>query len=319
MKDYMVQKMDEFLANKANEMYNEAKKNVVEDKSLMDSTMLSHKFAPLLEGINPAEVKCEIAQLLQNQFVFNEKSKDQHFNKLSIPCVRSTFSPYNFLGYDLVHVQALEGLNGVSKMRAKDSEEFEPVSSVWTSFNFEATPPGWMTPGKINQDIVHTSSWSFCDELNNEIIRDLLNNAPASFFKDLFSGVTQAQHQIKSATGFVPNWIVGGEELLNRVILNDKRDLPEENWKYIKAWNVGNAILNGHKTKVIISKNIVSNQFLMGYKGEYCGYGFFPYVTCNPMSPVLDPDSFCPKQYFMFRRGKRLFKEGKHFYHKFSV
>lgn len=299
----------------------------------------------------------QMALLLENQRLMNEVATDSgdmaHFKRISIPLVRRVFDPTYCLIWELASMQVMMGptawvyFDGPTGRVAEEvAAKTKRLKCLWAIPLHDNIREQW----DLNKEAELTAilSAEVCNEINEELISDLRNNAGIHEYANwdgpeaLWSSLTGLFDKFENdatnrdAFGRRPNWIVAGKSLaielkkavefepcletikpIERVLRNGERISPDW-WDKLKCIRTGT--LN-KEIKLIECEELLPNDILVGYKnGHYgSGYCWCPYVPFTRTPIMLDPESFTPRCGILTRYTKRLSINGSHFYARMSV
>lgn len=292
----------------------------------------------MLEGIEGDYEKEQMALLLENQRLMNEISTDSgdmaQFKRISIPLVRRIFDPKACLVWDLASLQVMTGPTGFAFFNKPEGEVFEELAA-----KTKRIKSLWEVPVQDNireqhdldkeAEMTAVMAYSICDEINEEVIYDLRNNAGIheemnwqgaealwSFLTGLFYRFeTEIGPNKEVPFGKKPNWIITGKSLAKEL----KKCVDYKPVDYLTLnHSVG---FLGKDIKLIEHPQLLPNDILIGYKdGAYgSGYVYMPYVPLTRTPIVLDPETFEPRAGFLTRYTKRISNKGSHFYARLTV
>jgi hypothetical protein len=267
-----------------------------------------------VDKIKSKHIVNTISTLIENQTIWWNSAKDNHplathiFEDIPY-MVKKIFDPEEFLGFDLVSVQAM--LNPVQNIYrntiVQHKEKFE-LTAKTRNLKTKAWELHQDLRGRdIEEDrifVINPALREISLELNREIYTDLYNNAGTLAKNIKKDQIPTAMREIEAAMSVKvnewPNWIMCSNHtaasFFKDSFFSPDKVIHKTQWKNYKLF-----------TDPFFPRNTI----LMGYKGEDkydSPYTYCPYmpISCTPV--VLDPNSFIPTVRLTCRYGKALQK-----------
>lgn len=269
----------------------------------------------LLESAKTKESKIKLAQLLENQKVFNSSFQmpeevsvsKELLNRISIPLVSRIFS--DFILSDLIRFESLKSPTDNFKYRdlqknINKNTELIAKTRFWkTQWNqskleqlYKETPLGLDAETEFFGDLYNDLKL----ELEQEILKDVSKVAPYnvnlywSNVNLLVNTILIASSAIEKKINRSANWIVVPCEIYEELKKSSDFDLTLEfdsNNNFLQK--VGKI---SKKWNVYVDPNVEDLEIILGHKGDEfdSGYLFCPYIVLGGLSKIEGEDSVYP-------------------------
>lgn len=243
--------------------------------------------------------KVQLACLLENQRIFNELAELE--NRLAIPVLIRVFN--NFIGFDLVSVQALNAPS--SKFQYRDANNILRYSEIAAHTRFLQT---WLEKDRLEGDLKSQAKFiedlaeAVLFELNSEVVADLRQVAATTIShqwktpQNLLDSLIITAAGVSKKVGRQANWAVVPRELATELSYL-KSDWQTSNVKPSDT-NIYKAGTIAKRIDIYVDPMTADYGILMGYKGDdyQSGYFFCPYLPIQ-----IEED-----RYLKVRHGKKL-------------
>lgn len=260
----------------------------------------------LLESAKTQESKTKLAQLLENQKVFNdsfqipegvEVNKDL-FNRLSLPLITRIFG--NFVLSELIGFNALSGPTEIFKYRdslnslkiIEATAKTRWMKTTWKQSVVEELYKTMPNSLHAESEWFHELYENVNLDIQQEILKDLYKIAPYNVnlywrnVNNLVDTILITSSSIEKKINRSANWIVVPIEIYNELKESSDFNLGEElNVNSKKLQKVGRL---SNKWNVYVDPNVEDLEILLGYKGEEfdAGYLYCPYIVLLGMAKV---------------------------------
>lgn len=271
-----------------------------------------------LNDINDKYIKEVISSLIESQQEFTNGDQAGEFSsKFSYfsdhkKIVKEIYNPNNFVGFDLVSVQAATG--PVNIARCNLVETFKEELTVKTR-KLKTYPYTGSCTNLSIEEITDSTCKEITTEFNREIITDLRNNfgtgVMLSNISKLEETIDLTSKSIEEKCGQYPNWIICTPEIYTALT---KKSIDSTK---IGVYQTFKDNWNGYKIIV----DVLMRDIVIGYKG-YSHYDspyiYMPYIP-YAITPEIACEGFCPRRGFLCRYGKKLIPQGCNYYGKITI
>jgi hypothetical protein len=246
----------------------------------------------LLQGIDDQFIMRQTAQILENQLIFNENSKElsPRWKRISVPIHRRVWGP--FMGNEWVSVQAMKKPEENVYYMSLEEKTIPTILTAKTrnlKTSWEEISTGNL---EVEANAVADFSLKLFNEYSREILNDLYNNAgtkatyPFKDKEDLLSLIEGMSSYIGAKIKRDATWIVTSSkivETLNQEIERSLEEDDEDTLRYagkLKNW------------KVFEDKEFPDGRILMGHKDNrnhyMTGYIFAPLYPVAPYKDIME-------------------------------